>query len=376
MRVVDPGLPATLRALREQAGLSLRDLARMVYSSRSHLHDIEQGRRRPRPDLLARVDEALQTGGTLTAMIHTPASVLDGDRAARIHDARRTGRITAGGIAAFADLLAAQRRLDDEVGSGAVLPAAAMQLDIITGLVADASGAHRHALVDVAAQWAQFVGWLHAACGDGARAEQTWMCGLGWSAEIGDTDLAATILSFRGWAAEQAGQIGATIALSQAAQHQPGVHPGQLAYSASQEARGLAAAGQRPGVVLGALDRSAEYAARQGERPTPAWNYFHTGEFFLVQRGIVFLHLADAGHAGYADQAVELLATGLAPDRRRPGWSGTHLCDLGDAHAHVGDRRAAEAAYAEAATVADATGDERLAARASAGVRALSAPSA
>ncbi|MFV2094808.1 helix-turn-helix domain-containing protein [Micromonospora sp. LOL_014] len=376
MRVVDPRLPATLRALREQAGLSLRDLAKRVYSSRSHLHDIEHGRRRPPPDLLGRLDDALQAGGRLTAMIHTPATVLDGDQVARLHHASRTSQISAGGITALADLLAAQRRLDDAVGSGAVLPAAAMQLDVISGLVVDAAGSHRHALVDVAAQWAQFVGWLHAAVGDAAGAERTWSAGLAWTAETGDTDLAATILSFRGYAAEHQGQVGAMIALSQAAQHQPGVHPGQLAYSAGQEARGMASSGHQPSVVLGVLDRSAEHAARQGERPPPAWNYFHTEEFFAVQRGIVYLNLADAGHAGFADRAVELLATGLAPDRRRPGWSGAHLCELGDAHAHVGAHRDAEAAYAEAASLAAATGDERLAARASAGVRALSAPSA
>ncbi|WP_326550796.1 helix-turn-helix domain-containing protein [Micromonospora sp. NBC_01813] len=375
MRVVDPRLPATLRALRDQAGLSLRELAKIAYSSRSHIHDIEQGRRQPPPDLLARIDEALDAGGRLTAMVHTPSTVLDGDQAARLRYARRTGQISPGGIAALADLLAAQRRLDDQVGSGAVLPAAAAQLDIISTLVAEAAGPHRPAFVDVAAQWAQFVGWLHSAVGAAASAEQTWACGLAWTAETGDTDLAATILSFRGWAAEQQGRTGAMITLSQAAQRQPGVHPGQLAYSAGQEARGLAVAGHGPSKVLGVLDRSAEHAARQDERPLPAWNYFHTGEFFLVQRGIAYLYLADAGYDCYADRAVELLATGLAPGRRRPGWSGAHLCDLGDAHAHVGDRSAAEAAYAEAAGVAATTGDERLAERASAGVRALSAPS-
>ncbi|WBB97886.1 helix-turn-helix transcriptional regulator [Solwaraspora sp. WMMA2080] len=376
MRVVDPRLPATLRALREQAGLSLRDLARIVYSSRSHLHDIEQSRRKPPPELLARLDDALKAGGRLTAMIHTPATVLDGDQVARLHHASRTNQISAGGIAALADLLAAQRRLDDAVGSGSVLPAAAMQLDVITGLVRDAADANRRALVDVAGQWAQFVGWLYAAVGDAAGAERTWAAGLAWTAETGDTDLAATILSFRGYAAEHQGQVGAMISLSQAAQRQPGVHPGQLACSAGQEARGMASCGHRPSAVLGVLDRSAEHATRQFERPVPPWNYFHTGAFFLVQKGVVLLHLADAGHPGYAEKAVELLATGLAPDRRRPGWSGAHLCDLGDAHAHIGDRRAAEQAYTEAASVAATTGDDRLAARASAGVRALSAPSA
>ena len=110
-------------------------------------------------------------------------------------------------LAALADLLAAQRRIEDTLGSAAVIGAASAQLDVVTTLADDAHDHLRPGLIHLSAQWAQFVGWLHIATND-RRGAALWLGrALEWATELGDRDLAGTALSFRGLLAEDAGEI-------------------------------------------------------------------------------------------------------------------------------------------------------------------------
>jgi len=68
---VEPALPGRLRALREDRGRSLRELARLALSSKSHVHQFEQDTKVPGPDTLRRLDEVL-AGGELIAMVTVP----------------------------------------------------------------------------------------------------------------------------------------------------------------------------------------------------------------------------------------------------------------------------------------------------------------
>ncbi|WP_416905058.1 helix-turn-helix domain-containing protein [Micromonospora echinospora] len=72
--VVDPRFPAELARLRRERGMSLRGLARDVFSGKSYLHDLETGRAQPTGDVARHLDDALRAGGTLAAMVvDTPA---------------------------------------------------------------------------------------------------------------------------------------------------------------------------------------------------------------------------------------------------------------------------------------------------------------
>ncbi len=69
-------------------------------------------------------------------------------------------------VQALATVLAAQRRLEDSVGSAVVIPAVDAQVAEIERMVIDACGDVRPSLLNVAAQWSQFAGWLHANVGE------------------------------------------------------------------------------------------------------------------------------------------------------------------------------------------------------------------
>src|SRR6266540_7484639 len=68
--VVDPRFAATLRQLRADRGLSLRDLARRAVYGKSYLHELETGSKQPSMEVAERLDVALQAGGQLTGLVH------------------------------------------------------------------------------------------------------------------------------------------------------------------------------------------------------------------------------------------------------------------------------------------------------------------
>jgi transcriptional regulator with XRE-family HTH domain len=58
-----------LRSLRTARGLSLRALATLALSSKSHIHEFEVGQSMPTPETAALLDAALDAGGTLVALM-------------------------------------------------------------------------------------------------------------------------------------------------------------------------------------------------------------------------------------------------------------------------------------------------------------------
>nr|MDT0659398.1 helix-turn-helix transcriptional regulator [Micromonospora sp. DSM 115978] len=375
--IVDPRFGATLRRLREQRGLSLRALARAAYASSSHLHDLETGRRRPTPDTAQRLDDVLRAGGELAGMVRDPAADLNPDDHDRLDVVTVHPRQTdPAALDALAALLAAQRRIEDVLGSAAVVSAASAQLDVVTALAGSAHDRLRPRLIGLAAQWAQFVGWLHIAAADRRGADRWLGRALEWATELGDRDLAGTALSFRAMLAEDAGQLGAMIGLSRVAAVDPAVHISQRAYDWYQLARGLARVGDLPAALnaLAAADDTASAAAAD-TGPVPAWHYYRDATFFQLESGRAAGALAvlDPQHAG---RAVELLRAGLAglpSETRHTDWVGSYVVDLVRAYDRVGARPEADEALDEARQIAAVTRSGRLLGQVDAAVRNLSA---
>ena len=63
---VDPSFPTRLRELRTARDMSFRDFGTI---SRSYVHDLETGRKRPTPEIAAALDRALDAGGQLAALV-------------------------------------------------------------------------------------------------------------------------------------------------------------------------------------------------------------------------------------------------------------------------------------------------------------------
>lgn len=366
---VDPRFGAELRNLRERRALSVRELAKAAPVSKSQIHDLETGRRRPTAEVAAALDQALGAGGRLAAMVR--AAGPPPEVAERLdHVARHPRHVDPATLEALADLLAAQRRLEDSIGSAAVIAPVRAQLDAVRALAAEARCSLRHQLIDLAAQWAQFCGWLYAASGRSGEAGRWYHQAMEWATEVNNRDLLGTVLSFRGYLAEVGQQYGTAIGLSRTAWRDPTVYAGQRAYSAGQEARGLALAGAAQSEVLAALDRAAEYIAQQDPAVAPPWGYFYTPAFFACQRGIVHRHL------GQYEHAVTHLTAGLGEPPAvgtRPEWAGPYLVHLAVSLAAIGERDQAGTVLDEAWAVAEATGSVVLSGRVRAAVRGLSA---
>ncbi len=356
--VVDPSFGATLRQLRTTRGLSLRELGRLASYSHTQVWELETGRQTPSPDAAARLDSALGAGTELASMVVEDRAPLTPDDDERLNRAAaHPRRVDAATIGSFATILAHQRRLEDNVGSAALLAPVVGQLTVMENLVVEARGPLRPAVVDVAGQWAQFNAWLHAHTGAHTAAARWYARALEWATEAGDTDLVATVLSMRGHLAWTRGEVGPMIGLSQAAARQP-ASAGVRAMAVQQEARGHALAGDADAVAR-RLDEALDLAVRAAADPDglPPWIYFYGPDMLMLQRGLAYHYL------GQHERAAELLGAALdalPPEIRHSEWIAWYVLRRALSLAQVGDDAGAARAVGEAHAVAVATGSVRL----------------
>jgi transcriptional regulator with XRE-family HTH domain len=353
---VDPRWGHEMRGMREDRGLTLRRLGTLTAYSHTYLWEIETGRKRPRPEVAMRVDEALRAGGRLLALLdEAPVTPEDMDRLAWITARPRTLDVPA--LDSLRTVLAHHRRLEDSLGSRALAAPTLAHLRMLTDLVTETRGAVRTEVVDVAAQWAQFAGWLQAASGRPGRARELYALVLEWATEAGNRQLIATALSLRGHLAWQARRPAAVIDLSAAALRQR-TTPGVRALAAQQEARGHALAGEGDEADR-KLDRAASLTAAATEHPDrePPWIYFFDGDYLTVQRGLAYRLL------GRREAAAEQLQVGLAamPEQlRRSEWVGTYVLQLALTCHEIGESVEARRWLDEARAIVAATGSRQL----------------
>jgi tetratricopeptide (TPR) repeat protein len=299
----------------------------------------------------------------------TPADAVNGfltpdDEERLVLAARQPFRLDRTVVDALSTILAAQRHTEDVIGSGPLIAPVTAQAATIEGLVIDARGDLRTPLVDVASQWAEFLGWLHTSRGDAAQAGR-WFDRAGeWAGEAGNATMAATVLSFKGHLAFLVGQIGPAVGLSRAAQRDPAVWIGQRAYDAHQEARGLAVMGDPEAARR--LGEAAEMAEKVEESrdETPPWIYYYTAPFYKLERGWVCRYLGRDDER-FNSEAIRLLSQGLDElgEDRRSEWAAEYVYHLAFALYQGGDAARASTAAGEAATVALAMRSDPLLAK-------------
>ncbi|WP_067071828.1 helix-turn-helix domain-containing protein [Carbonactinospora thermoautotrophica] len=353
-----------MRRLMAEQGVSLRGLAKRVHYDVGYLSKVANGRKPPSVELATALDAALGADDALAALAvakeRLPGTPLDPDAEERLRKAvQQPRRVDTAVIDALAATLAAQRRLEDAIGSVPLVEPITTHLAVIEDLVLDARGPIRAKVLDVAAQWAQFCGWLHANTGTRSTARTWYDRAAEWAAEADNADMVATAWSMKGHLAWMTGRVGPMIGLSQAAQRPARrVSPGVRALAAQQEARGHALAGDGDATER-KLDEAQALAARAAEHPEdePAWIYFYSPDFLTMQRGLAYRYL------GRHAQAVELLTTGLAglpEELRRAEWAAWYLYQLAVAHEQAGEPEQACAVAAEAADIARQTRAIRL----------------
>ncbi len=122
-----------------ERGMSLRGLARAATYDPSHLSKVLNGRKPCTPQLAARLDDVLGAGGKIRDAAATFDGSLSPDRRDRLDWTARKPRATdMAAVEALADVLAAQRRAEDSLGSEAMLRPVRAQIAVVEDLVTEA----------------------------------------------------------------------------------------------------------------------------------------------------------------------------------------------------------------------------------------------
>lgn len=359
--VVDPRFPGLLTNLLMAAGMSQAALARASHISEGHVSELVNGVKNPSEQTARALDAALDAGGKLAALVAPAGGDGDLDRLAvavyRPHD------VDPAAIGSLAGVLAAQRHLDDVMGSASLIAPVLAQLDTVTAMVRGAAGQHRPALLSTAAQWAQFAGWLHTSVGRYEQARGWFTRALEWATEAGDTEMIATVLSYQGHVASLTAQWGPTVGLSKAALRDPGVYVGQRAYDAFQCARGYAAMGNlddAKSMLAWADELAAVSDGFTGDRPR--WQYYRAPWFWRLERGLAYRYMArwDDGHAAVAVAELRAGVDGMPAEMRGADWAAEYLVHLAGAHRDCGDVDAAREVLSEARRHAERTRSPRV----------------
>ena len=305
-------------------------------------------------------------GHVFTLPARDPGILGPDDEERLILAVERPSRLDERVVGSLSAVLAAQRELEDRIGSSPMLAPVAAQVAQAEDLISDSPPALRSRVLDIAAQYCYFHGWLQESTGQLRHASLLYDRALGQAVEAGNANLISELLSMKGHIAWAAGNPAETIRLSQAAQRDNNAFPGQHAISAMQEARAHAVLGDARSATrkLDDGDRLAREAARQND-DQPPWLYYHSAGFFTIQRGRTWMHLG-AHDQRYTARAIEELTAGIAAldgTARQSEWGASYLLHVARAHMQNGDADQACAAAADATAIAHRMASATLLAR-------------
>lgn len=321
-----------LRRYRRAAGLSQPQLARQAHVDQANLSRYENDRQRPGASIVAALDDVLGAGGELRLLGtgSTAPEVINPDereRLGRVLD--RPHALDNGAVSTLAALLAAQRRADDMLNPALLIPATLSQVAVVNTLLRQASGPHRDALAEVAAEWVQFAGWLYAETRQDVEALR-WLADAEQAAdEIGNGVLAAQAANFRGYVARQQGNWRGVTRWFLAEHHTPGASIHQRVGAAAQAAQGAGRLGDREtarrllDVANGLLDES-------GQHPAPRTAYWLSPTFHRLNLGLASMSLGSYDVA--ADHLTSALDA-LPVEQQGAAWTVEYRDALAEAQA-------------------------------------------
>lgn len=307
-------------------GMSMSQAARTLNYDRAYLSRVLNGKQRPSSQLAHALDELLGAEG---ALVELADALTPDDRARIARTLAAPSRLDRGTVDALAGALAAQRRLDDVFPAVAMLPATTAQWDSIDKLARDARGPHAEDFHKVAAEWAQFIGWLHAEARNDADAVRWLTAAEERADDVGSGELAAQAANFKGYLARQQQRPRAVVRWFLAAYHTPGATPLQRVGDAVQAAHGYAWLGQRDDARR-LLDEAADLADASADQAPPDTAYWLSPTFSRMGIGLALLALGD--HADAAEN-LRVGLDGLPDDQRGAEWAREYRDALDEAHA-------------------------------------------
>lgn len=188
------------------------------------------------------------------------------------------------------------RRLDDQLGGGAVLDLVRQHLRTVTDLLeqrryGDSTGRQLHAL---AGELLRLAGWLSFDAGHHAQAQRDWIAALHAAHSAGDQGLGANILGFMSCQAKDLGQIREAVTLAETARAgYPSTAP---RVSAILDLRAAEAHANDGSVTNTRRAIDAAFEQLGGTPPShgePAWSYWLDEAQAHAQAGYCYTQLQD-----------------------------------------------------------------------------------
>lgn len=258
--VVDPRFPAEMRRLRQERGLSLRELGALAHRAKSHLHEMETGKKHPSPEVAEQVDQLLRAGGQLAALVAvTPPATADDES-----DARDLAQRVAASDVSAETLGRIEAAVDDLASDYATTPPADLlplvrrQLAYIGRLLDARATLDQHRRLVVAGSW---LALLRATVHIDLRHRAAADAHLTTAADLADhaehLELRAWCLETRAWDVLTSGNYKQAVTLSQQAQAAAPTGSSAHIQATAQEARAWARMGEQRQTrrVLDRVDR-------------------------------------------------------------------------------------------------------------------------
>lgn len=320
--IVDSRFGLRMRALRENLGLSLRDLERPTLSSKSKLHKIETGQTKPSAETAHLIDEALNAGGELVALVHM----------GQYQQPRAAGRTSVGlsraevvnppgrgmpPAAAMEVFRSADRRL-----GGAHLYATVvgyLHTDMAPALFGNTVGSDGRSDFAAAAAVTEMAGWMAHDMGRDVAAQRHFNRAFDLAGVASDSRIQAHVLASMSHLAEHRGEPEAAMrAACQGAEKLANGprDPGLVARLAAMQARAAANMGQ-PRDCVQLLVRAEKVIEKASEEaPSPWVSRFDEGS--LASETIrCMLRLGDGQEVQRQAERVMSLRPGAAAPRSR-----------------------------------------------------------
>ncbi|WP_433516974.1 helix-turn-helix domain-containing protein [Nonomuraea sp. CA-143628] len=247
--------------------MSLRELASLAHCSKSHIADLETGRRFPSMPVAMAVDKALGANGELVALadrgqraVVWPAASLDAlpPVKAILADPRRF--IDGDAVKELRVQLEASKADDGALGPSAALPRVHALLAAVQHSVREVQPQVRRRLLAVGAEAAEFVGWLYRDLGDLSTATYWYDRAIEWAQEADDGPMQGYVLLRKSQLAYDRRDALKVLTLAEAAGLERWQLPAQVRVEvAQQQARGYAMVGEPMNRVDRALDQALQW---------------------------------------------------------------------------------------------------------------------
>jgi transcriptional regulator with XRE-family HTH domain len=309
---VDPLFGEMLRQLRIERGLSLRGLGGQAHRAKSHLHDLETGRKAPTAQVAADLDRVLNAGGRLAELGPSAPVASDADEtAAEAAAAELKQRIEASDVSAGTldrlEAVADEQAVAYPSTHPAVLLARVRRHVTAVGPLFDARMTLRQRQrLTVAAGWLSLLAaTLQIDLRARSAARATLDTASAMADQSGHAELRAWCVETRAWAVLIVGEHRRALELSRQAQAMAPRGSSAYIQSTAQEGRAWARLGER-GRTRDVLDRLEKLTSSLAVPDRPEHHYRYDPSKALSYTATT---LAWAG-----DPAAELYARALVAD--------------------------------------------------------------